>query len=166
MADPTKGHRIFAAFFDRMSRVAEKQGLADLRREVLAPATGVVLEIGAGTGRNFPHYPAAVKEVIATEPDPHMRKRAADVVRTASVPVRLDPSPAERLPVDDDSIDTVVATLVLCTIPDPAAALAEIRRVLKPGGTMVFFEHVRADDPRLARWQDRVQPAWSFFAGG
>jgi ubiquinone/menaquinone biosynthesis C-methylase UbiE len=160
------GHPIFSAFFDRMSRSVEKRGMGELRREVLSRAEGTVAEVGAGTGRNFAHYPSAVTEVVATEPDPHMLRRAREAVREASVPVRLERASADELPFEDDTVDTVVATLVFCTIPDPAAALAEIRRVLKPGGAMLFLEHVRAEDPRLARWQDRIQPVWSFFGAG
>ena len=166
MASRQKSHPIFAAFFDRMSRSAEKRGMGDLRHELLAGASGRVVEIGAGTGRNFAHYPPAVSEVVATEPDPHMLRRATESLKDASVPLRLEQAPADRLPVEPDSVDTVVATLVFCTIPDPAAALAEIRRVLKPGGRMLFLEHVRASEPRLARWQDRCQPVWSVFGGG
>ena len=166
MAPRDKGHPIFAAFFDRMSRSAEKRGLGDLRPEVLAKAEGMVVEIGAGTGLNFAHYPATVNEVVATEPDPHMLKRAREAANTASVPLRIERAPADELPVEDGTVDTVVATLVFCTIPDPAAALAEIRRVLKPGGAMLFLEHVRATEPGLARWQDRIQPVWSFFGAG
>jgi ubiquinone/menaquinone biosynthesis C-methylase UbiE len=166
MKEGERGHRIFAAFFDRMSRSAEKRGMADLRHEVLADASGIVLEVGAGTGLNFTHYPAAVTEVIATEPDPHMLKRVREAAATAPIRVRVEQAPADRLPVEDASIDTVVATLVFCTIPDPQAALREIRRVLKPEGKLLFLEHVRAEDPRLARWQDRLQPVWSAFGAG
>lgn len=162
----TKSHPIFAALFDRLSAAGEKRGLGDLRREVLAPAEGVCLEVGAGTGHNFAHYPAAVTEVIATEPDLAMRKRAGGAMDAAPVPVRMVPSTAERLPCEDSSIDTAVVTLVLCSVDDPDRALAELRRVLKPGGRMLFLEHVRSVDPKLAGWQDRIQPVWSFFAGG
>src|SRR5207247_9482084 len=116
--------------------------------------------------RNSTHDSPAVSEVVATEPDPHMLRRATESLKDASVPLRLERAPADRLPAEADSVDTVVATLVFCTIPDPAAALAEIRRVLKPGGRMLFLEHVRAEDPRLARWQDRIRPVWSFFGAG
>jgi ubiquinone/menaquinone biosynthesis C-methylase UbiE len=160
------GHPIFAAFFDRMSRSADKRGLSDLRRDLLSRATGTVVEIGAGTGRNFPHYPAAVTEVVATEPDPNMLRRAREAARQAGVPIRVEQALAEELPVESASVDTVVATLVFCTIPDPGAALREMRRVLNPEGRLLFLEHVRADQPRLARWQDRIQPVWSFFGAG
>jgi ubiquinone/menaquinone biosynthesis C-methylase UbiE len=161
-----RGHPIFAAFFDRMSRTVERKGMGDLRRNLLANATGRVVEIGAGTGLNFSHYPPVVTEVVATEPDPSMLRRAREAATRAPVPVRLERAGAEHLPVDDGFADTVVATLVFCTIPDPPAALAEIRRVLAPGGRVLFLEHVRAENPRLARWQDRLQPLWSRFGGG
>ncbi|MFN2543758.1 MAG: class I SAM-dependent methyltransferase [Actinomycetota bacterium] len=166
MREGERGHPIFAAFFDRMSRSAEKRGMAELRRDLLSSARGTVVEIGAGTGRNFSHYPAAVTEVVAIEPDPNMLKRARPAAEEAPVKVRVEQATAERLSLDDDVADTVVATLVFCTIPDPAGALAEIRRVLKPEGRFLFLEHVRAQQRRLAAWQDRLQPVWSAFGGG
>jgi ubiquinone/menaquinone biosynthesis C-methylase UbiE len=161
-----RGHPIFAAWYDRMARGAEKRGLAELRRQVLAPATGHVLEIGAGTGLNFGHYPTAVTDVLATEPDPNMLQRARKAIAAASVPLKLERAAAQELPAEDGTIDTVVATLVFCTIPNPPAALSEIKRVLKPDGRLLFLEHVRADTPGLARWQDRLQPIWSVFGAG
>ena len=166
MSSSDRGHPVFAALFDRMSRSVEKRGMGRLRRELLSGARGLVVEIGAGTGLNFAHYPAGVTEVVATEPDPHMLKRAHEAAGRAPVPVRTEQARGEELPLEDETVDTAVATLVFCTIPDPDSALAEIHRVLKPDGRLLFLEHVRADDGRLARWQDRVQPIWSFFAGG
>jgi len=133
---------------------------------VLRDARGRVVELGAGTGLNFPRYPRSVDEVVATEPDPHMLRRASRAATTAGVPITLRQAGAEGLPFEDDSVDTVVATFVLCTVPDPAAALSETRRILKPGGALLFLEHVRAQDPRLARWQDRIRGPWGFFAAG
>jgi ubiquinone/menaquinone biosynthesis C-methylase UbiE len=161
-----KGHPVFAAFFDRMSRSAEKRGLGDLRHEVLASATGFVVEIGAGTGLNFTHYPAGVTRVAATEPDPHMLRRAREAARHATVPLRVERAAADELPFEDETVDTVVGTLVFCTIPNQARALAEIHRILKPGGRFLFLEHVRSEDPGLAKWQDRIQPVWSWFGAG
>jgi ubiquinone/menaquinone biosynthesis C-methylase UbiE len=161
-----KGHPIFAAFFDRMSRSAEKRGLGELRHELLASATGFVVEIGAGTGLNFSHYPTGVTQVVATEPDPHMLRRARDAASGASVPLRVEPASAQELPFEDATVDTVVGTLVFCTIPDQAKALAEIHRILKPEGRFLFLEHVRSEDPGLAKWQDRIQPVWSYFGAG
>jgi ubiquinone/menaquinone biosynthesis C-methylase UbiE len=166
MKQGDRGHPIFAAFFDRMSRSVEKRGMGALRRELLASAEGRVVEIGAGTGLNFAHYPASVTEVIATEPDPHMLRRAREAASRAGARIRVEQTTGDAIPVENGSVDTVVATLVFCTIPDPAASLAEIRRVLKPGGRMLFLEHVRAEDARLARWQDRIQPVWTFFGAG
>ena len=140
--------------------------MADLRREVLAPAEGVTVEIGAGTGLNFEHYPPGVGEVVATEPDPHMLRRAQEAARRAPIPVRVERAVADRLPFEDEAADSVVGTLVLCTVPDQDSALREAYRVLKPGGRYLFLEHVRADDPGLARWQDRLQPIWSAFSAG
>lgn len=153
-----QGHRIFAFVYPILGWLGERfGGFAERRRRLLAAAEGRVVEIGAGNGLNFSHYPAGV-EVVATEPDPHMLKRARKHARRASVPVSLEQAPADALPVADASVDTVVATLVLCTVPDQAAALAEAKRVLKPGGNLLFLEHVRSDDPKIAAKQDRREP--------
>jgi SAM-dependent methyltransferase len=166
MPRSTKTHPIFAALFDRGSRFAESRGVADLRRGVLSTAKGRVIEIGAGTGLNFAHYPPAVTEVVAVEPDPAMLRRAAGTARRAPLRVRLRRGSAERLPFADDEFDTAVATLVLCSVADPALALQELRRVVRPGGRLLFLEHVRSEDRRLARWQDRLEGPWGFFGGG
>ena len=160
-----RGHPVFAWFFDKVGPWADLRGTAEHRRQLLAVAAGRVVEIGAGTGLNLRHYPIPVSEVLAFEPDPHMFRRLAAATGTASVPVRLGRASADALPVDDASMDTVVVSLVLCSVPDVSSALAEARRILKPGGRLLFFEHVRADDPRLARWQDRLEGAWGVFAG-
>jgi ubiquinone/menaquinone biosynthesis C-methylase UbiE len=163
--DATWG-RLFAAAYDRSLKATEEAGLRQMRRELLAGAGGRVLELGAGTGVNLDLYPATVEELVLVEPDPHMAKRLrlkmAELGRSAT----LIESSAERLPCDDASFDCAVATLVLCTIPDPAAALAEVARVLKPGGRLLFVEHVRAEDPALARWQDRLEKPWRFLGDG
>jgi len=161
-----RGHRVFAWFYERMARSEERAGMAEHRRDLLANATGRVLEIGAGTGLNFRHYPPAVSRVDATEPDPYMLRRAVEAARTAPVTVEVVRAAAERLPFDDDEFDTAVSTLVLCTVPDPAVALEEIRRVLKPDGALLFFEHVRSEDPSHARWQDRLDRPWGLLAAG
>jgi SAM-dependent methyltransferase len=122
-----------------------------------------VLEIGAGTGRNLPLYRHATR-VVALEPGPGMRARANQAARAAPLPVEVVDGRAEDLPFADASFDTVVASLVLCTVPDPAQALAEARRVLRPGGRLRCYQHVRADDPRLARWQDRLERPWGWLA--
>jgi SAM-dependent methyltransferase len=160
-------HRIFAAAYNALFAGLEKAGLADKRRELLAEAKGATLELGAGTGHNLEHYPAAVERLVLTEPDPHMAKRLRAQVEESGRPgVEVVDAGAESLPFGDDEFDTVVATLVFCTIPDPPAALAEIARVLKPGGRMLFMEHVRADSDGRARWQDRLNPVQNFLFGG
>jgi ubiquinone/menaquinone biosynthesis C-methylase UbiE len=162
-------HPIFARFYDRMIAGTERAGLREMRRELLASASGRVLELGAGTGHNLEHYTEAVKELVLTEPDPHMASRLRD--RLASDPGRAgNPSvveaTAESLPFDDGSFDVVVATLVLCTVENPQRAAAEVRRVLVEGGRLLYLEHVRSSRPGLARWQDRLERPWGFFAGG
>ncbi len=125
-----------------------------------------MLEIGVGTGLNLRHYPPEVEEIVATDPEAGMMHRAEDKAAKLGRPVRFVEASAERLPFEDDEFDTVVCTLVLCSVDDPARALAEIRRVLKPDGCFLFIEHVRADDPKLARWQDRLERPWRVFAQG
>ena len=163
--DATWG-RMFAALYDRGLKATEEAGLGEMRSELLAAASGRVLELGAGTGINLDHYPPTVTELVLVEPDPHMAKRLrarlADSPREATV---LE-APGERLPFADGEFDFAVATLVLCTVPDPTATLAELRRVLVPGGRLLLIEHVRAQDPGLARWQDRLHGPWRFLADG
>lgn len=146
--------RLRAALYDLL--VERDRALRDERGRLLAQARGRVLEIGAGTGLNLPFYPAGVETTLA-EPDPHMAKR----IRCDVVLAR-----AESLPFPGASFDTVVSTLVLCGVDDLPGSLAEIRRVLAPGGVLLFLEHVRGPDgSSLARFQDRLNPAWRFFAG-
>jgi ubiquinone/menaquinone biosynthesis C-methylase UbiE len=158
--------RIFAAGYDAFTGVAERAGLAERRHALLRQARGATLELGAGTGVNIEHYPPEVTDLVLTEPDEYManklRRRLATAGRTAEV---FEVS-AERLPFEDQRFDTVVGTLVLCTIPHPTGALAEAARVLKPGGRLLFLEHVRAESPRLARWQDRLHTPWFYFGAG
>ncbi len=158
--------RISAAMYDRFLAATEEAGLADVRHDSLADARGRVVEIGAGTGLNLSHYPPEVEELVCTEPDEHMAKRLERKVAEGGRATRVVHAPAERLPFEDDSFDTAVSTLVLCTVEDPARALAEIARVLRPGGRFVFVEHVRSSEPRLARWQDRLHPLWKAFGNG
>ncbi len=162
-------HPIFARFYDRMTAGTERAGLGGMRRELLAGARGRVLELGAGTGHNLPYYTSEVTELVMTEPDPHMASRLRDGLAkegTAAGKPSVVVSPAEDLPFDDDSFDTVVATLVLCTVGDPQRALAEARRVLVEGGRLLFIEHVRSTSPRRAWWQDRLERPWGFLAAG
>ncbi len=159
--------RIFmGAVYDPFFWVAERAGMARRRRRVLAAASGRVLEIGAGTGLNASHWPAAVDELIVTEPIAELLPRVERRLRRAGREARVVAAPAEALPVADASVDTVVSTMVLCTVPDVAAALAEIRRVLRPGGRLVFLEHVRAEHALRARAQDLVFRPWHAVGGG
>lgn len=159
-----RGHRVFAAVYDRMSQPLERKLLGPRRQELLAGLTGDVLEVGAGTGANLPHYRRAIR-VVLTEPDPAMRKRLAARLGEAEVPVELADASAESLPYPSGRFDAVVATLVLCTVPDLDRALAEARRVLRSDGRLVVLEHVRGQGA-LAQWQDRLTPLWSRLAAG
>ncbi len=160
------GHPIFAWGYARMGPRADLRGTGERRRRLLAGARGSVIEVGAGTGLNLAHYPPAVTEVLAVEPDPHMFRRLARASETSPVPVRLRRAVAGGLPAPDGSADVVVCSLVLCSVPDVAAALSETRRVLRPAGRLLFFEHVRALDPKLAKWQDRLEGPWGRCGGG
>jgi SAM-dependent methyltransferase len=164
--DATWG-RGFSALYDRCFKAAEEAGLRDMRREVLAGARGRVLEIGAGTGLNLELYPReGIDSLTVTEPDPHMFKQLGQRAAKVCAGAELVQAGAEDLPFDDDSFDTVTVTLVLCTVPDQAAALREIRRVLKPGGQMLYLEHIRSNHPDLAKWQDRLETPWRFLGDG
>ena len=163
--DATWG-RFFAACYDRMLSATEEAGLAAERHELLASATGRVLEIGAGTGLNLEHYPEGLDELVLSEPDPLMSQRLREKLERSGRSAQLVAAPAEGLPFEDASFDTVVATLMLCTVPDQSGALAEAARVLRPGGRLLFIEHVRAEDPGLARWQDRLNRPWRWLGDG
>ena len=158
--------RLFAAIYDPLSARTEEKFGAELKRKLLANAGGRVLEIGVGTGLSLPHYPADVDEIVGVDPAAPMlrraRRRAADLGRD----VTFSQAPGESLPFPDDSFDTVVTLAVLCSVDDQGRALAEIRRVLRPGGRFVFLEHVRSDDRSLARKQDRYERPWGWFTCG
>ena len=158
---------VFARTFPRLSQAMEAGGIAAHRQPLLAGLTGQVIDIGAGTGASFAYYPSAVDQVIAVEPEPRLRRIATAAARTVPVPVMVIAGLASALPAGDVSFDAAVVTFVLCTVPDQAAALREIRRVLKPGGVLCFLEHVRADTAGLARIQ-RVLGAtvWPHLFGG
>ena len=159
-------HPLFARFFDRFAARDEQRGQAALRRELLAGLAGLVLEVGAGNGLNFPHFPASVRLLVAVEPEPYLRLRAADAARAAPVPVRVVAGTADRLPLASGSVDAVVVSGVLCSVPDPLAALAELRRVLRPGGELRFYEHVRAGGRLQGRYQDAADLVWPRLMGG
>jgi ubiquinone/menaquinone biosynthesis C-methylase UbiE len=150
--------RIFAAAYDTLMKGAEEATLRAHRAALLVRASGRVLEIGGGTGANLPFYGPAVSELVSTEPEEPMARRLERKLRDHQLPARVVRAPAEALPFEDASFDFAVSTLVLCTVEDPGRALSEIRRVLKPEGELLFLEHVRSDEPKLARWQDRLQP--------
>jgi ubiquinone/menaquinone biosynthesis C-methylase UbiE len=152
--------RIFAAGYDTVMKRTEDAGLRAHREGLLAQAIGRVLEIGGGTGANLPFYGPRVEELVVTEPEEPMARRLERKLRDHSVPARVVRAPAESLPLEDQSFDFAVSTLVLCTVVDPQAALTEVHRLLKPDGKLLFIEHVRADDPALARWQDRLHGLW------
>lgn len=153
--------RLFAALYDTLSKGSETAGMADERRELLAGAEGTTIEIGAGTGLNLEHYPKSVTRLVLAEPDRHMRRRLAKRVEALARAAEVIDAPAERLPFPDATFDTAVVTLVLCTVPVQSAALAEIARVLKPQGRLLFIEHVRSDDANLAKSQDRITPVYN-----
>lgn len=160
--DATWG-RAFARIYDRAIAESEEAGMRERRRRLLADARGRTVELGAGTGLNFAHYTEAVDELILTEPFPPMARRLRERAGPGATVIE---APADRLPLPDGSVDTVVATLVLCTVDDVPATLAEIARVLRPGGRLLFAEHVRSDDPGLARWQDRFEAPWKLVGHG
>ena len=158
--------RVFASLYDRLMAGTEKAGLGDRRHDVLAEARGRVIEVGAGTGVNLSHYPDAIDDLVLTEPEEPMAKRLDEKLRASGRPGRVVRAPGESLPFPDDSFDTAVTTLALCTVGDPDATLAELRRVLRPGGRLLFVEHVRSAEPGLARWQDRLVPVWQRIGHG
>ncbi|MFG2026874.1 class I SAM-dependent methyltransferase [Streptomyces sp. NPDC048825] len=167
-APPTRHHPLFARFYAKVAGPAlDKAGITEHRTNLLAGLTGEVIEIGAGNGLNFPHYPPGVKRVLAVEPEPNLRALAERAVCTAPVPVEVIDGIAEQLPVPDASFDAAVVCLTLCSVADPHAALADLHRVLRPGGELRFFEHVRADSPGMRRVQRAVDATvWPLLMGG
>jgi SAM-dependent methyltransferase len=157
---------LFARLYMRFATAAEDKGQADHRRELLAGVRGRVIEVGAGHGLNFPHYPETVTEVLAVEPEPALRRAAEQAGHQAPVPIRVADGVADSLPAEDASFDAGVASLVLCSVPDQARALAELRRVIRPGGELRFYEHVRSPSPRFFRFQRAVNPVWKRINGG
>jgi ubiquinone/menaquinone biosynthesis C-methylase UbiE len=157
---------IFAAIYDPLLAWTESSGLRDHRHGLLAKARGKVLEIGAGTGLNLTHYTDAITDLTLAEPEEPMARRLQKKLATSERKATVVNSPAESLPFEDHRFDTVVSTLVLCTVVDPERSLAEIRRVLTPGGQLLFLEHVRSENPSLAAWQDRLHGPWLAFGHG
>ncbi len=160
-------HPIFARVYERLARIAEGRGGAEHRRALLRECRGRVIEIGAGSGANFAHYPATVSEVIAVEPESRLREHAREAAARAPVPVSVHDGHAGSLPCETGGFDVGVASLVLCTVPDQQRALAELFRAIRPGGELRFYEHVRAVRPGELRIQ-RIADAtfWPRIAGG
>jgi SAM-dependent methyltransferase len=165
-ADSRAWARVFAVLYDPFLWIGERAGMRRQRRELLAQARGRTLEIGSGTGLNLSHYPDDLDGLVLAEPDPSMRRRLESAVRRSERNAQVIDAGAEQLPFGDATIDTVVSTLVLCTVDAPDMALREIERVLRPDGQLLFIEHVRSDSPLLARWQDRLARPWRRFAEG
>ena len=160
-------HPVFARYYARISPAMDKGGMAAHRRQLLHGLTGPVIEIGAGNGLNFAHYPAGVTRVLAIEPDPHLREIARRNAVQAPVPVEVRAGIAEELPADDAAFHAAVAALVLCSVADQQAALREIHRTLRPGGQLRFLEHVRAGTPALRGVQRLLDATiWPALAGG
>lgn len=157
---------VFAALYDRMMRRGEQRSMGRRRRELVANACGRTLEIGAGTGANIPYYPDAIQALILAEPFEPMRRRLERKLGESRKAASTLAASAEAIPLEDESLDTVVSTLVLCTVDFPDLALAEVSRVLRPGGQLLFIEHVRSHSPRVARWQDRLETPWRHFGAG
>jgi ubiquinone/menaquinone biosynthesis C-methylase UbiE len=159
-------HPRFARMYAQMSAESERRGTAEHRNRALAGLTGRVIEVGAGNGMNFSHYPDTVTDVVAVEPENYLRVLAEQAADQAPIPVRVLAGHATALPVEDDGFDAAVASLVLCSIPDMRAALAEVGRVLKPDGELRFFEHVRSEKPWFGLLEDAITPLQSRIGGG
>jgi ubiquinone/menaquinone biosynthesis C-methylase UbiE len=160
-------HPVFARIYTKVAETSERRGGAEHRRRLLAGLSGRVIEVGAGSGANFAHYPASVGEVVAVEPERYLRERAQQAATHAPVPISVIEGDADRLPGEARSFDAAVAALVLCTVPDQSSALAELSRVLRPGGELRFYEHVVAHP----KWESRFQRLadatfWPLLAGG
>jgi ubiquinone/menaquinone biosynthesis C-methylase UbiE len=158
---------LFARIQARASAVEERKGGAERRRQLLAGLAGRVVEVGVGSGVSFAHYPAAVAELVAVEPEPHLHELAQQAAASAPVPVTVVDGTAEALPLADASADAAVVAGVLCSVPDPARALQELARVVRPGGELRFYEHVAARNPRLAKLQRALDGSfWPRLFGG
>ena len=166
MAATEVEHPLFARFFDRFAAKDKGRGEDDVRRELLAGLSGRVVEVGPGNGINFEHYPATVEELVAAEPEPYLRRQAERTATSIAIEIRVVDGTADALPLEDGSVDAVVVAGVLCSVPDQEAALAELRRVIRPGGELRFYEHVRSRRPGFARYQDAVAFVWPRLMGG
>ncbi|MFC0678432.1 class I SAM-dependent methyltransferase [Lysobacter korlensis] len=166
MADGTTPNPRFARAFAGAVGTMDRRGAAEHRRRLVSTAHGTVVEVGSGTGANFAHYPGAVDRVIAVEPEPELRELSAGAARRAPVPVTVLDGVAEALPVADAGADTVVVSLVLCSVTDQRAAIRECRRILRPDGLLLFYEHVRSSHRLVALAEDLVTPLWSRLTGG
>lgn len=159
-------HPWFARVYEKISTAAERAGVGEHRDRLLAGLTGRVVEVGAGNGLNFAHYPDTVTEVLAVEPEDRLRQTAERAASQARIPVRVLRGHADELPIEDGACDAAVVSLVLCSVPDQHRALSEIHRVLRPGGELRFYEHVRSDVALFARMEDLVSPLWSRALAG
>ncbi len=171
MRDPLGlNERVFAWYYPKVVGISERSGQAETRRELLSGARGRTLEIGAGSGFNLPHYTAAVTELVVSEPSPHMREHLRERLESEAPPVgswEIADASAEALPFADESFDTVTGGFIMCSIPDPPSALAEIARVLRPGGRYIFLEHVHAGEGTvLGRFQDLIEIPHRYVAAG
>ena len=159
-------HPRFARLWERISVESDRRGTAAHRARTLTGLTGRVIEVGAGNGMNFPHYPDTVTEVVAVEPEDRLRALAEQAAAKAPVPIRVVAGHADDLPFDDASFDAAVGSLVLCSVPDPHRSLAELYRVVRPGGQLRFFEHVRSTNPAIGIFQTLITPVWAAVGGG
>jgi ubiquinone/menaquinone biosynthesis C-methylase UbiE len=159
-------HPIFARVYPRLAASMERHGGDEHRRRLLADLRGTVIEVGAGHGINFPYYPSSVESIVAVEPEPHLRAAAEGAAGKAAAAVTVHAGTAERLAFEQHTFDAAVVSLMLCSVEDQDTVLAEIRRVLKPGGHLRVYEHVRSSSPGLARLQRAVDVVWPRIAGG
>jgi ubiquinone/menaquinone biosynthesis C-methylase UbiE len=163
----TRSHPVFARVYERVAEIGERRGGAEHRQRLLAGLTGRVIEVGAGSGANFAHYPTTVSEVVAVEPEPYLRERAQRAAAQAAVSVSVVDGGADQLPGEPGAFDAGVAALVLCTVPDQPSALAELYRVIRPGGELRFYEHVVGHSKWEARYQRFADATfWPHVAGG
>ena len=156
----------FARTYLRLAPAADQRGVGAHRDRLLAGLSGVVCEIGAGQGLNFARYPATVSRLVAVEPEPTLRAAARDAARAAHVPVAVVAADARSLPLADGACDAVVASLMLCSVDSQGAVLAEVARVLRPGGVLAFYEHVRSSHTLVGAVEDLATPLWTRLAGG